>query len=422
MAPSESGQWLMVTGRRPSDPRPRHGDRGPGRPRWRTARSELPGGLGGNQVADTGEDLQRCQRHHPQGRLRHLERNLGVLLAPDQVDRAADGRHVVRVVLRQQPHEHVAHHPLRGPVVGGPVPVPHGFHPALTEQAHPVEPADGAVGHRRPGAALALDQGDPAQHQPLDPVGDQCAQPDGNPPPERVADQHHPFGQDGRVVEQREQVVGILDPTPTPPEAQEWPRTRTGRGRWRSPSVPCLRNHQKREQSPRGSAATRGGRARWAPPTPIPRRTGDRRRTTSAPAHPTDSLGFRGTIRPVGDRAAPGRGRTNRLPWAVPMPSNGRWARSPSRSAVPSTRRPPRSASSPEQGRARPACSLFGPPDASGRVRPMPITRPSAHSPAKRPANCASDSTTTACWCPRPPAPGAHPAPASVPERSISWR
>ena len=153
MTPSELDQWLAVTGRRPSDPRPRRRDGGPRRrPEHRL--KELPGGLGGNQVADTREDLQRCLRHHPLSRLRHLERDLGVLLAPDQIDRAADRRHVVRVVLRQQPHEHVTNHPLGGPVVGGPVPVPHGLHPAH----HRPRPSGAACGRR--------DRSSPSGHGP----------------------------------------------------------------------------------------------------------------------------------------------------------------------------------------------------------------------------------------------------------------
>ena len=296
---------------------------------------------------------------------------------------------------------------------------------ALTEQARStVEPAGTEQGHRRPGAGPGVGpaSGTPTQHQPLDPVGHQCGQPDGNPPPERVAD-HAPPVRPGRSSssEQRDQVAGHgrIRP-PGLRRRRSGPEPGTGRGRWRSPWVPAS-EPPKTEGAKSSWVRRHPWRARTvgAPPTPKSRRTGDRRRTTSAPAHPTDSLASRGTIRPVGDRAAPGRGGQIACRGRYRCLRTGAWSCSPSRSAVPSTRRPALCViAGAGSGKTR-KCSLFGRPDASKRVQPMPITRPSAHSPAKRPANCANDSTTTGCWCPRPPGPGSAPTGPGVrlPER-----
>ena len=83
----------------------------------------------------------------------HLDGHLGVVLAPHQVDRAADGGHGLAVLLGQQPDEDVAHHPVGRPVVGGPVPVPHAPPCARRRAAPGVEPPGHPEGRGRAGPA-----------------------------------------------------------------------------------------------------------------------------------------------------------------------------------------------------------------------------------------------------------------------------
>ena len=161
-------------------------------------------------MADARQGDQCRVTEHRRGPDRHLHRHLGVLLAPDQVDRAADGGHGLAVPLGQQPDEDIAHHPVRRPVVGGPVPVPHRLHPVVAQQPHGVEPAGRPEGKGRAGSpAVAVEQGHPAQDHPLDSVGCQHGEPDCDPATEGVPDHHDPVGQRA-VLEEREQLAGVL--------------------------------------------------------------------------------------------------------------------------------------------------------------------------------------------------------------------
>ena len=352
-----------------------------------------------------------------------------VPLSPHQIDRAADGGHRLGVLLGQQPHEHVAHHPGGRPVVGGPVPASH-LPPSV---GHPTSPSGGAGGpsgrRRRAGSA------GPGGRARGTPVSTSRSIRSGTRAPSRTATR--------------------------PPN--EWPTTTTrsarapgssNRGsRWRAyslgpPRLGWRRGGPEAEQVEADGADRASGRVvrcrtrrtkSWwvrrqpwrastvGTPTPRFRRTGDRRRTTSAPAHPTDSLASRGTTGAHRGRVDPSAaGRRRRL-----RPGPGRSHRVPT----------------PGGGLTRPTplCIMAGAGSGKTRVltlrvarrirdgsRPTPTTPWSAPSPARPPASSATGSFATAWPCPPrprpgrtrprgagrdPPPAGAHPAPAPGPRR-----
>jgi hypothetical protein len=74
-----------------------------------------------------------------------------------------------------------------------------------------VELANQSVGRRRTDpSALAIEEGDAAQHDPLDSTGNKGVEADGHPASERVPDHNDPVGQRPRCVEQGEQLPGVL--------------------------------------------------------------------------------------------------------------------------------------------------------------------------------------------------------------------
>ena len=162
-------------------------------------------------MADTGQGDQSGGREQRGGPDRDLDGHLGVLLAPDQLDRAADGGHRVSVLLGQQADEDVTHDPFRRPVVGGPVFAPHLLHPVVSDQPEGVEAVDHPVGDRgpRPGP-IPGQQGHPAQHHPFDPVRHQRTEVDGHPTAEGVPDDDDPVGQHPWLLEEGEQLAGVL--------------------------------------------------------------------------------------------------------------------------------------------------------------------------------------------------------------------
>ena len=118
-----------------------------------------------------------------------------------------------------------------------------------------------------------------------------------------MPDHDDPVGQRRRARRRGAAAGGRTPRCPRPRAAAGWPRTRTGRARSHSTASAGSVDLEDTGEVGDGSAASRGGRERRAPPTPKSRRTGDRRRTTSAPAHPTDSLTSRGTNRAAQQRS-----------------------------------------------------------------------------------------------------------------------
>ena len=336
---------------------------------------------------------------------------------------------------------------------------------------------------RRAGApSLPVEQGHAGEHQ-LARSGPAPGERDGRPPARRRSGPPARCGRPGHPAPRTGAAGGGRTPrTPRPRVGVAWPRSPAGRGPGRSEGHRAgRRRHGRPGRSRGGCAASRAGPAPWACPHPSPRRTGHRRRTTSAPAHPTDRLGPVAPWRRAGrqvsgrrvGRSAAGRsagqqdpagqqvgrvgrvggsavrplapmsrgdgrpGQYSRCSWNPPSPapcrtpgrpapddafSRRRRLAHPAASGRRCTPRPGHCASWPGPGRARPGCSPSGWPAASGTARPTPTTPRCAPSPARRPTSSAGAFGSTACRCRRRPRRGRPGTRGPSRARSTSWR
>ena len=372
---------------------------------------------------------ERGRREERPGPLRHLDGHLGVLARPRP---GRPGRRwsamSLGVLLGQQPHEHAAHDALGRPVVGRPVPLAQ-RPPSARRRPAPSGGAAGPPGSRRPGRrppALAVEEGHPGEHQPLDPVGHQCARA-GRPPGHRRSGRPPRPGRPGRPgssksgsrwraysSEPHGSGGGGRGPEAEQVEARRRQRARAGL---------AVGRRRRGAKSMVGRAASRGGRAPCGTPAPRLRRTGDRRRTTSAPAHPTDSLSAR-----RGDHRGPGGGRclTSGPPaTAVRSDAFDAGHGRPHRGPAPGRRLARRGALHHGRGRVGqdPGADPAGGPPHPGRVgrgRPHrrlhlhPQGRPRAPRPARDATASRSPRRPRAGGAPGPGRPGRHPPPAGA--------
>ena len=212
-----------------------------------------------------------------------LDGSLGVVVAPDQLDRTPQRRQRVVVAFVHQAHQDVAHDAVRGPVVGRAVTLARPLHGRVTDHMGPVQRPRHPESQRRPApTARPGDQRCPAQHERAHELGPRRRQAHRDPAPERVAHDHRRGSRPGPLSSTSCATAAAYSADPQGSGEGVSHRTREGRAP-RSTGGPRGPTGRATPRSRRACGASRGAPRPPAVPLPTSRRTTPHRRATAAP-------------------------------------------------------------------------------------------------------------------------------------------
>lgn len=186
--------------------------------------------------------------------LRHSRRDVGVLAAPHELDRAGESCERVVVcrlaLLSDRTNEHAAHHSARRPVVGGAVALPRLLETPGREEVSTHESLHEAVLDRRTPGRRSADEGGGIERRCREeeagnPVRHRGGETDRHPAPEGVTDEDDRVGKGGEDSRNR---LGVLPRAPlalrrgrrTEAREVEGDRGQGALGKWEVPRHPQL--------------------------------------------------------------------------------------------------------------------------------------------------------------------------------------